>query len=534
VAFFVEVVPCTLWLAVLFTVGLEIRNGVGLGLFRVHSLEGDPALHDLIQHTREQYPQMWMYLFGLIEENPWHLSRLHLAMGILLAWCVLAIVLVLALVTRRPFRGSPPTAADLEQEVLSGGWPDAPESELRELRRLRPCQVLALSHVRRISGKLHAEAMPRLRRRVAELGFRSEDLDLALAWIREQAPIVIHLKLERCAAQLSEDSHYRNQFQICGSGGTYDNRSRMAWEDDLFGCAYRGAAPFERCKYGSMNVINDPHGVRKCAQYGSSYLLLRGARLRTTFSAQDSAGLDARDLATVDYYGHVFLKYSDDELRGALMVAKMQGSAGIDSRVLSSYKEAQVHGEVRLCEHVEIIVAHPCMQQTPHRLDSLRALERRCRAQSVWIETGDASEPRDAPRASSGEPLARDAGSPASAGAGGAARPRRSSDGVEDLALAAYGDPGQAGFELLVVIRGALGPHAARINGSYCASAGRPVFTKCGGGARLSPRARRARRAGRSWAPPPRTSRPFSRRTAARGCAPTSPRGTPRARPTGR
>jgi len=80
------------------------------------------------------------------------------------------------------------------------------------------------------------------------------------------------------------------------------------------------AAPFSRCKYGVLNVTNDPQGLRACSQYGSSYLLLRNVRFRTTFSASDSAGLRIDNLATIDYYVHVLEHYQDDELRAAVDV----------------------------------------------------------------------------------------------------------------------------------------------------------------------------------------------------------------------
>ena len=32
------------------------------------------------------------------------------------------------------------------------------------------------------------------------------------------------------------------------------NNIRIGWEEDLFGDAYHDATPFERCKYGALNV----------------------------------------------------------------------------------------------------------------------------------------------------------------------------------------------------------------------------------------------------------------------------------------
>lgn len=441
--FFVTVLPYAAGMGGAAFIGAEILVG---GLLKIQSLPGDPGLKVVIEHIQDRFPALWDYLFGELSENGMLVFFMAtVALSVYSAGMLMLATLICVLM---PYHGDLPTPEELMQEVLGGGWPDAPESELRELRQLRPCQLLALGHVRRLCRRFHDEAMPRLRRRVAELGFKPEDLDRALAWIREQAPIIIHVKLEVCCAELALDSHYRNQFQINRSGGTFDNKRRMTWEDDLFGSAYKNATPFERCKYGAMNVICAPEGVKACKQYGTSYLQIKGARLRTTFSAQDSAGLEAKDLATVDYYAHVFLKYSDAELKQVLRVADKQLPVG-DSTVISTYKEAQIHGEIRLSEHVEFIFAAPLMKQTEHRQNNLQALGKRCRAPVIHIEEGRG---------------------PSAARAGGSSS---STHRIPDTGTASTPDkPGseaerRARQEFLIVVRGVVGADAALVNGVY-------------------------------------------------------------------
>jgi len=201
--------------------------------------------------------------------------------------------------------------------------------------------------------------------------------------------------LEAYGTALAADTHYRNQFETNLSRGTLDHAKRSRWEDELFRGAYHGAVAFERCKYGALNVVNDPQGVRNCRQYGLSYLLLRGVRLRTTFSATDSAGMGSEHLATVDYFAHVLNKFKDAELTRVLAVGT-QKVQGTDSDVLTSYKEAQVHGEIRLADHVALIMAHMSLHRAGTE-NMLRALAERCRAEVIWIEGGI-----DRPRGSSG------------------------------------------------------------------------------------------------------------------------------------
>jgi len=247
---------------------------------------------------------------------------------------------------------------------------------------LKPCQLQALANVRQHCRHLHLSALPQLRKRTQKLGFSAQDLDSALAWMRERAPLIIHLNLAKNGHLLASDSHYRNQFETMQSGGTLDKRKRIDWENRLFHSAYRGAMPFDRCKYGVVNVTNDPQGVRCCVQYGLSYLLLRGIRLRTTFCSTDSAGMDVMDLATLDCCAHVFNKFSDSELQHVLEVGTLR-VPGIDSQVLRSYKEAQIHGEVRLVDHVELIMAHPSCHG-----EALNRLAASCGCPVVEIEGG--------------------------------------------------------------------------------------------------------------------------------------------------
>ncbi|CAK0800172.1 unnamed protein product [Prorocentrum cordatum] len=240
----------------------------------------------------------------------------------------------------------------------------------------------------------------------------------------------------------------------------------MMWEDSLFGGAYGRSSAFERVKYGTINVINDPAGVRACAQYGRSYLLLRRCRLRTTFSAQDSAGLETEDLAT-DHYAHVLLRFGDGALRDVLHVATQRVLA-VPSGVLDTYREAQVHGEVALAEHVEVVVADPALRLVDRDRLAAEQLARHCSSQVVWIE-GDSLPPTPRAAESAGQPLAPAAAAPGPAPSGAAPTsadaPAAALVGAGALG-AESGDEGQAPSELLALVLGAAGP-SAEANGTY-------------------------------------------------------------------
>merc|ERR1719480_475776 len=153
------------------------------------------------------------------------------------------------------------------------------------------------------------------------MGFKETDLWNTLAWIREMAPIIVHINLSKMMKFMETDTHYRNQFETMTSGGLLKPAVRQRWERDLFGGWYDAAVGFDRPKYGVLNAMNDHRGVVKCKQYGDSYLILKGVRLRCTFSPEDSANLKADRLAVLDFYAHVLNEYSANELRETLRVA---------------------------------------------------------------------------------------------------------------------------------------------------------------------------------------------------------------------
>eukprot|EP00812_Abedinium_dasypus_P010012 NODE_365_length_1631_cov_362.512690.p1 GENE.NODE_365_length_1631_cov_362.512690~~NODE_365_length_1631_cov_362.512690.p1 ORF type:complete len:307 (+),score=57.09 NODE_365_length_1631_cov_362.512690:3-923(+) len=207
-------------------------------------------------------------------------------------------------------------------------------------------------------GKMSRRALRHLKPRIARLGFKPGDLKETLKWIEQKAPIVIHFNLDTCGEHLARDAYYRNLFETHRGGGTVDTDMRAKWEDELFGGHYVHAVPHERCKYGALNVTNDPLGVRSCQQYGLCYLKLKGVRWRTTLSTGDSAGLTTDDLATAGWYAHALEGYTDDELSAVIEVGAGK-TTFLSSCVLQEYKEAQIHGDVNLREDVVAVVAHP-------------------------------------------------------------------------------------------------------------------------------------------------------------------------------
>jgi len=233
--------------------------------------------------------------------------------------------------------------------------------EFGEAARLMEPQRNAVRQIRTLAKGNHEKALPTLQKKVLSLNYTENDLWMTLAYIRELAPIIVHVNLDKSMEFMEKDTHYRNQFETNTSGGLLKPTVREQWEKDLFASAYDGAEGFARPKYGVLNAMNDYRGVVKCCQYGDSYIVLKDVRLRCTFSPEDSANLKADRLAVLDYYAHVLHEYSTEELQETIKIAKSSEAAilGDSSKVgKMKYKETQVHGEIQWGRHVERLVAH--------------------------------------------------------------------------------------------------------------------------------------------------------------------------------
>ena len=121
----------------------------------------------------------------------------------------------------------------------------------------------------------HFANQTKLEKRIQKLGYTLKDLENLYFYIVNLAPIIIHMHADKHFGFYLKDTHYRNLFETAKSSGCTDLIKRGGWEDSMFDKLYQKAEPFERVKYGTMNITNDPHGVSVCAGYGKSYFLLK-------------------------------------------------------------------------------------------------------------------------------------------------------------------------------------------------------------------------------------------------------------------
>lgn len=246
-----------------------------------------------------------------------------------------------------------------------------PPSEIQVLKGLEGCQRHAIRHVRDLATKNHIENLPKLVEKAKESNIEWGDIGQALIWLRDLAPVISHVNLDRKIESkgtilgrcLMEDELFKNLFDVGTGGGCTSFGPRAGWETAIFGGSYDDTSfddkPSKRPKYGVLDVCNDPRGVPAAWQYGDSYFILKNVRLRSTFASCDTCCVP--DCAVLDQQAGVLNEYEIDELQEVVRVATApEGSRNRigNGQIISDYKEAQFHGLVRLDRDVQALVVN--------------------------------------------------------------------------------------------------------------------------------------------------------------------------------
>ncbi len=194
--------------------------------------------------------------------------------------------------------------------------------------------------------------------RLLSQGYDAVDLELLCRYVREKAPISIHVDTNRKVydhgnMKLWSDTHYRNQFETNSSNGSLNPSARKNVEKRMFGHAH-SLSPFERVKYGTLNGTRSANGVARAQAYGESFLSFKtSVRPRVTICAGDS--LDCtRATGTLDHCCHVFMEMDDEELQNIVNIARGQ-HVSQSSFAHRRYIELQFHGELQLHRDVQYV-----------------------------------------------------------------------------------------------------------------------------------------------------------------------------------
>lgn len=270
-------------------------------------------------------------------------------------------------------------------------------SENPTLRGLAPHQRRALEHIQGQAARVTRKAREDIASVLERAGLAESLYDDAVEGVRTYARIGLHFHPERVdrarrtvAQGLLQSGFYKSQFETrlsSGSPTAFPGGERDLWEDRLFGGAYHeaDASPAGRPKYGALQIIEYPDGPSP--RFGSCYFLVKsGVSKRSTFTFGGSQEPDAIErTGTLDALDPVMspLLAQLEQGRGAFGSDDLTVAGLLDhlahglsespcdprtrplGRVLDSFIEAQLHGDIRLDRDVERLVADPAFRDHP-------------------------------------------------------------------------------------------------------------------------------------------------------------------------
>ena len=262
-------------------------------------------------------------------------------------------------------------------------------------RRLSEVPLHAMAVQMNQAVENHLAAYPQLLERVQSLGFSGEDLDKALHFVDQEAPVTINFppvinhggKSESIFAALTEDGHYQSLWER-GSRPRHPKAPKRSKSDFLFKESntfvgqYNRATPEERPHYGALNFLNAPEGG--AAVYGPGVLILKGAvKERTSYQPRDSRFTDMKTVGFSKFMAGCLLSKQDDDLRQLLEVAtgrKASGTYGPDNHPQafrgSNYIEAHIHGEVELSKDLAGVALHRRYRGTATEADARKMADK--------------------------------------------------------------------------------------------------------------------------------------------------------------
>ncbi|UNK20749.1 DUF3626 domain-containing protein [Paenibacillus sp. N3/727] len=267
--------------------------------------------------------------------------------------------------------------------------------ESRLIEELSGSQLSALEYVSNYARGRKNEATRAIHEILQMSNIDREAFEDAVAKIKSHARIALHFHPDRLdpakksvAEALLEQGVYKSQFETLLSNGSvsaYPGGERDLWEKDLFGGAYQkeGSTNSQRPKYGALDLMLHPDGP--APRFGSCYFLLApDVSYRSTYTYLDSHQ-NPKEKGTYTTFDDILAALLKevfnrdfalgeknltprkliDHLRDHLIKPFADPSSREANRNLNHYIEAQVHGDIRLKEDVEVLVADPSFKGTP-------------------------------------------------------------------------------------------------------------------------------------------------------------------------
>jgi hypothetical protein len=212
------------------------------------------------------------------------------------------------------------------------------------------------------------------------------DYDKVINYIKNDMQLIMHVNLAYFDKFLN-DEYYRNTFETNVKGEAY-LAGRKVWETNMFHKIYDNVEPFDRIKYGVLNLLNSPTGLASCTSYGDSFFIFKkDVKKRTTFTIGDSS-LQQFDMGSFDHPDGLLLLLPDTEFCDLIRVATKKDITELINlkqvKHFNPYIEAQIHGSVKFDRDIESIVVPKKHRGNINYTDILNAFVIKNKCKLIW------------------------------------------------------------------------------------------------------------------------------------------------------
>lgn len=217
---------------------------------------------------------------------------------------------------------------------------------------LTPIQYKALEYCFKKSAIHSKNTYMNVLIRFINLGYTEDDLKMVIKHVKNDTPLVIHVRLETVLEHMIIDNRYKNCFEVHGlDQGQYS--ARKVWEKNLFNSIYDDSSAVEKVKYGALNIFNEINGVTPASEYGSCFFILKDSvKNRTSFVYGDSSE-QMIHLCTFSHSVALFNHIPDNMICHLINMIHHVENLQI---VPYQYIEAQIHGPVRMKHDIKSFV----------------------------------------------------------------------------------------------------------------------------------------------------------------------------------
>jgi hypothetical protein len=214
------------------------------------------------------------------------------------------------------------------------------------------CQVGALLKTNTRCKVFSKQSKHTFFEKIINMGYDESMLTRLKYYFKNIVQVTINFKISNIDFYIN-DEYYRNGLEVSKlfSG---DDKLRISREDMLFMNEYHHAKPFERVKYGAVNILNNKNLSNCLRSYGDCFFVIKNSvKPRMTFEYGDSYGNNGLQIGNFNNFYSVLCHLPNTLINELLNV---QNNKPVNYSAYARYIETQIHGPVRFMHDIEEVV----------------------------------------------------------------------------------------------------------------------------------------------------------------------------------